>query len=465
MAPAKIVDLIDAVLTGADVYAAAALHEVADPADRVRLEALMFRRRADALALAKEEFMPPGVLGALAGRGDPAIRMRLARNVRTPRGVLTELAESAVDVQMLRLLARHHNATVAMLRQIVERTSDTEALKAVCGNPCADGRILREMAARRRGDLDALLAVNPSAGEDVLGDLWERGGPALRAAILKHPNCPPRLSKAVSAGDAPVLRRSLAGSRKVRHAALRELLSDPNWSVRRVTAANPALPGEALQRMCADPSAGVRRPVAARKDLPADCAAVLVADADRWVRQWLARNPATPRGVLEQLAGDCELEVRRAVARNPGCPSSLLARLARDSEGWVRAAVAYRDDVPVRSLKALCEDDDVDVLSGVARNPRTRQADLLRLARHPSPDVRRGVVLNRAAGWKALSVLLEDPYSLNRLLLVAQPNLHDRDKWRLRQDPDSRVRFAVFAWLASRIGQAVEAGQMVHNRL
>jgi hypothetical protein len=95
-------------------------------------------------------------------------------------------------------------------------------------------------------------------------------------------------------------------------------------------------------------------------------------------------------------------------------------------------------------------DDAIDVLSGVANNPNTSQRLLKRLVASVEADVRRGVILNKSATRATLLPLLEDDYYLHRLMLVANHQLKDVDKWSLCFDPDCQVRFTAFRYFAKR---------------
>jgi hypothetical protein len=78
---------------------------------------------------------------------------------------------------------------------------------------------------------------------------------------------------------------------------------------------------------------------------------------------------------------------------------------------------------------------------------------LQRLTHSVLADVRRGVVTNKAAKRETLLPLIEDPFYLNRLLLVGNPVLSPEDKWRLSDDPDPAVRFTLFSWFSRQYQQ------------
>jgi hypothetical protein len=85
------------------------------------------------------------------------------------------------------------------------------------------------------------------------------------------------------------------------------------------------------------------------------------------------------------------------------------------------------------------------VLSGLGRNPGSPPELLARIASSADEDVRRSVILNRAAPADVLEALLDDPYPLNRALLVIHANLPEAAAWRLIDDSEPEVRYRAMA--------------------
>lgn len=452
-APAQATALVALALKTRDPFAAAAVYDVATVEQRGPLEQVISGERKNALMFARWEHTPGGVLQALAGVRDCAVRVRLDKNPSTPARTLLNLYSGEKQAALIGLLAQHSHAPASMLEEIAEFATDMKSLTAVCGNSAASGQALRMLAGRMPGQFDSDMATNPSTPPDVLVQVYRRSNAFIRAAVIAHPSCPQCvIDQAVNEHEVAVLRH-LSQDRRVDVQVLTGLSRHADAAVRRGVAANPASPGALIKPLANDNASSVRRAVAARDDLTPASMQCLARDQDHWVRQWLGRNPLLPKALLQQLAQDSESEVRRAVARNPGCPPALLKKLAGDGEAWVRAAVAYQTNATSALLKRLAEDTGVDVLSGVASHPRTAQSILQHLARSPEADVRRGVILNRCAKRSILRPLLQDPYYLHRLLLIGNPVLNDEDRWALHEDPDQSVRFAVFKWFSDRFAR------------
>jgi hypothetical protein len=467
--------LVQAAMQTGDPYCAAAVYSIASSEQCKELEAVMFGKRRDALMLARWEHTPAAVLQALAqnisrnmaaGTSDAAVEVRLDKNPGTPSQALSRLyAGEAHDVgkhtALTVLIAQHQHTPTNVLEKIAQFESDIESLKAVSRNPAAEGHVLRALLARMASSqgheiFDKNVAANPSTPADLLEHIYAEGDAYTRAAVIAHANCPQSvIDSALSDDDVPIMvLRQLAGDKRLPQDVLAKLAGSADVVVRCSVAANLALPNVLVRWLSNDDSHAVRRAIAVRPDLTAASINRLMTDTDTWVRLWLGRNTAVSRMVLEKLSTDAIADVRRAVARNPHCPVKLLGVLATDEDAWVRSAVAYQKNAPKYLLESLAEDTDIDVLSGVASNAHTPQPILRKLAASPEADVRRGVILNRKATRTTLLPLLEDPYYLHRLMLAASPKLKSADKWPLCGDPDAKVRFAAYRWLAGFLDKA-----------
>lgn len=458
-----------------DPYCAAAVYSIASSEQRKDLEAVMFGKRRDALMLARWEHTSAAVLQALAqniswnrdiGSRDVAVAVRLDKNPGTPSLALSRLYagegnDRGKNADLTVLIAQHQHTPTNVLERIVQFDSDIESLKAVSRNPAAEGHVLRVLLARMatsqmREVFGKNVAANPSTPADLLEQVYAEGDVYTRAAVIAHVNCPQSvIDRALSDDGVPILvLRQLADDKRLHQDMLAKLVGSTDAAVRSSVAANLALPKILVKWMLNDDSNAVRRAIAVRPDLSAASIKRLMNDTDTWVRLWLGRNTAVSRTVLEKLSTDAVPDVRRAVARNPRCPVKLLGVLAKDEDAWVRSAVAYQNNAPKYLLESLAEDTDIDVLSGVASNAHTPQPILQKLAASPEADVRRGVILNRKATRTTLLPLLEDPYYLHRLMLAASLKLKVADKWLLCGDPDAKVRFAAYRWLAGFLDKA-----------
>ncbi len=441
-------ELVSAALAIRDPYAAAAVYETATPAQRRRLQELMFAERRQALLFARWEHTPAAVLQLLAVTRDEAVKVRLDRNPGTPSKALANLYSEEKRGALVGLIVQHRHAPARLLEAIAADETDPAILKAVSSNPAAGGHALRTLVMRMPGTFDAELAANVSTPPDVLEQIYGRSNVYIRTAVVAHAACPRSVVQLAARESEVSVLRYLARDSRLDLQILARLAFHADAAVRRGAAGNRTLSAALVEHLVEDESAAVRRVIAAREDLPLNGMIRLASDADSWVRRWLGRNPSIPHSLLLQLAQDAEAEVRRAVARNPACRPSLLEQLAGDAEAWVRAGVAYQPNATAEQLRRLADDDSVDVQSGVASHRRTPQPVLRRLVQSAEADVRRGVILNPSARRGTLLLLLEDPYYLHRLLLVRSVALTPEDKWGLCDDPDQSVRFEVFNWFA-----------------
>jgi len=464
--------LVKLAIKAGDPYVAAAVHELATGASKRQIEAQMMNTRRTALALARWEHTPASVLAALSGIGDDAVDLRLDKNPNTASGVLSNLyadASNKRNLNLTKLIAQHRNSEAGVLKSIALFAEDAESLLALSKNPSATAEVLDCLSARLADSelgvaLNKNIAQNISASADLLARIYERSDLHTQAAIIGHVNCPDALIAAAMNSEDLLVMRTLARDKRVTADVLRRYARSDDAGVRCGVAANDATPVSLIGDLAGDKSELVRREIASRHDLLPAHIQVLTGDADDWVRQRLARNAIAPLDVLRVLAADVQADVRRAVARNAQCPLELLELLAADSNAWVRAAVAYQHHSPQELLVALAEDGDVDVLSGVANNPNTPQQILEKLVASSEADVRRGVILNRAATRNTLLPLLEDPYYLHRVLMIANPSMHELDKWNLREDPDYQVRFSVYRWAVKNIAP-INARYIVGNEV
>lgn len=464
--------LVKLAIKAGDAYVAAAVHELATGALKQQLEQQILESRRTALSLARWEHTPASVLTALSGIGDDAVDLRLDKNPNTASGVLSSLyvdASNKGNVNLTKLIAQHRNSEAGVLKSIALFSEDAESLLALSKNPSATAEVLACLSARMADDelgvaLNKNIAQNDSASADLLARIYERSDLHTQAAIIGHVNCPDALIAEAMTSDDLLIMRTLARDARISSDVLLKYAKSDDAAVRCGVAANAKTPVTVIGDLVSDQSEMVRREIASRNDLLPVHIVKLLVDADVWVRQRLARNAIAPLPVLRAFAADVHADVRRAVARNSQCPLELLEVLATDSNAWVRAAVAYQHHSPQELLLELAADEDVDVLSGVANNPNTPQQVLEKLVASSEADVRRGVILNKAATRKTLLPLLEDPYYLHRVLMVANPSLHELDKWNLREDPDYQVRFSVYRWAVKNIAP-INARYIVGNEV
>lgn len=451
--------LVKLAIKAGDPYVAAAVHELATGASKKQLEQLILESRRTALSLARWEHTPSSVLAVLSNIDDSAVDLRLDKNANTSAAVLSKQYADASDnnnLSLTRLIARHRNSEISVLKNIVLFEDDEESLLALSKNSAASSEVLARLSARFNEcalsvALNKNIAQNTSASADLLARIYEISDLHTQVAIIGHNNCPASLIEKAIKSDHLLMMRVLAKDKRVGTPVLEQYAKSDDVGVRCAVAANEKTPLPLVEYLLNDDSDMVRREIASRNDLQSKHIYSLVLNQDCWVRQRLARNAIAPLEVLATLAGDESADVRRGVARNARCPAELLEILVTDKAAWVRSAVAYQQQTSAQLLIELANDTDVDVLSGVANNKNTPQHILKKLVLSQEDDIRRAVILNKSATRNTLLPLLEDPYYLHRILMVANPNLHEMDKWNLREDPDYQVRFSVYRWAVKQI--------------
>lgn len=221
----------------------------------------------------------------------------------------------------------------------------------------------------------------------------------------------------------------------------RRLLGDPSAQVRiaaiRTTVRLAPGAANALSPLAEDPDCLVRLEVARHvAGLSAEAAARLLADGDAGVRREaaLAAGPAQALALARLLAGDPSGEVRRAVARSlgsldPGVVADGLVCGIEDPDAIVRAAVLHalersltRAVAAARLSRELASPRPQrrrwSVYALARLHARKAAADVWRLADDPEPDVRFALI-------QSAPVLLPEPEPL--LLYMAT-------------DPDGAVR-------------------------
>lgn len=443
-AASSAVGLISNLIKMGDAYAAlGACTELRS----AKLEELALKDRRQQLIAAAASFVPPRLLEALAGAGDPALDLRLSKNPSTPSAALARIVIDA-PTRVRRYVATHPRADTETLSRLAGDV-EIDVRRAVAGNRNTPGEIIRHLVIEKDTDIDRAAASAPASDGRTLAQLWDRGEIWIRAGIAEHENCPGHLLTQAATATDPLLRRKSAGNPAIQEELLLRLLVDPDEQVRVAAVRNASISEEQL---CPDPSARVRRVFARRRRLPPEIMSQLASDDDSWVRRWIARNREVPAPLLEMLATDSEMAVRRSVARNSSSPEAVVIQLAADEEAWVRAGIALREDIPNEALALLLSDSrndsERDVLGALGRNPRTPGERLEIIARSPDKDVRRSVAFNGAAPETALSLLAADAYPLNRAVVARRSDLSRLLYEKLLEDPEPQVRFAAAANLA-----------------
>ncbi|MEM9420029.1 MAG: hypothetical protein AAGA25_13400 [Planctomycetota bacterium] len=288
-------------------------------------------------ALASSPDTPPDVLAILAADGNLHVRRAAAKNPSTPSATLQLLGRAGATPDLMGFGGSVDALSIQEIGELVGLGEWGRLLAAQHAD--ADPDMLRNLAESGGTALRHTVATHPACPAEVLGALCGDVDPAVRQAAAAHPNVPSEtvamLGAAgsrtdlsgwldeVPAGEIDTAGLIAAGSYGKQLAArhprvdpdtLAELAQDTDWRVRAAVAENPAAAGGLLEAL---------------------------AGLDVFeTRQRVAGHPQTPAATLEQLAQEPDIRIRVEVARNTGTPSPLLRKLALDGSSAVREFVS-----------------------------------------------------------------------------------------------------------------------------
>ncbi|MCW6004654.1 hypothetical protein K1W54_08665 [Micromonospora sp. CPCC 205371] len=406
-------------------------------------------------------------------------------------------SNAALEMDMLRplLASRDASTLVALARRPDLARSDAEALMrrgatvrtALAGNHAAAMLVWRLLVEDPEPFVRATLAGGAGWSEraaliDRPRDVPLPGEVGLRLADDPEPDV--RFALAQRDENPDVVRRHLVAdpSSRVRAAlpagwadapieAVRKLLTDAEWRVRRVAIAAYVPPPELVPALLDDPIRIVRLETLARAPIPAES---FVGDPDPDVRAAVAGNPNLSPTAVMSLASDPEPRVRVRMMYRPDLPETVRERIAgtvrpEDLDGvarwllpdaaplstrlayvdsplvFVRRAVAHSADLPLEAARRLFADEDTSVRLLAARHHPDAPAELL--------------VELASAGWGAMgllrfhrnfpaAVLVEYADSADgpvRMIAAAHPRLPAAAAVRLSGHIDAAVRREVAA--------------------
>ena len=233
-----------------------------------------------------------------------------------------------------------------------------------------------------------------------------------RRAKAALPETDPADLLGYAADWSPEVRRRLAGNTAAPLDALRVLVHDEDFGVRRILAQFTTW-AELLERLAGDPEVDVRRSVAHNAAASPEVLRTLAADSDDLTRSYVGGNENTPADVLEGLVDRWRerewVGLLVSIGKNASCPPELLARLATRNEADLALAVAQNRRTPSESLARLGSHAETDVRRAVARNKETPSGALVELATDGDRYVRWAVAEHQNTPSESLARLLADP--------------------------------------------------------
>jgi hypothetical protein len=181
---------------------------------------------------------------------------------------------------------------------------------------------------------------------------------------------------------------------------------DPVTEVREHAAIHKLMPPHLLRHLATDPEASVRRSVAWNPATPTPTRLSLSFDPVPEVVAETARK-TLPRWRVNQLADHPEIIVRKSLAGRAHLTHTLMEKLSRDPEPQVRAALALRMTT-VRITRRLARDPDPIVRRGLIGGAHIRSEVAVMIAAIPSVKVRCELLRDPAVSLKVLQRFRDD---------------------------------------------------------
>ncbi|GHJ42861.1 hypothetical protein Cs7R123_02030 [Catellatospora sp. TT07R-123] len=320
--------------------------------------------------VAVNEYTPPHVLVALAGRRQPAAR-HCAACAGTPAWQFHDWSCDGTHADALLALdgslAGNPSTPPYLLREHAAHPL-LQVRWALAGRqdlPRATYLALaQDPVAGVRGDL----AENPAIGEDLMRAMAEDDTHDVRRRLAHNPAVPLdvliRLAEVVKVGAAMLPRIAAATP-----AELRELAASAAGGARMLAAAHPGLPHDLVDRFATDRDARVVKAVAPNPALTELQLRAMLTEHGPRVAAAVARNPACPPSVLTDIARRTPAvsKALRNIAVHDGAPAdALLACLTDERARWLAAG---HPALRAETVIALLADDDLGVAARAAANP------------------------------------------------------------------------------------------------
>jgi hypothetical protein len=154
----------------------------------------------------------------------------------------------------------------------------------------------------------------------------------------------------------------------------------------------------------------LKQAIATRDGISPEVEEILLSDTEWVVRQILAANGSISHGTMMKLAQDHELMVRNSVLSNRRAAPDVLAYVAStDDDSSTLVNVARHPNTPPETLGKLILNPDEGVRVWAAMNKNTPPKSLWNAARRGTPSVRRAVAQNKVGDVDLLRYLADDP--------------------------------------------------------
>src|SRR5688572_20459137 len=295
-----------------------------------------------------------------------AARMIAAGSIRSPAELLTAIADSEQELEVLAHLAGNPSAPPS----VHERFASDEFLDA----RRREARHLYAESLRQQRISDEQIEMHLERSAPLIEAMASRMVAKIREGVARRPRQKP------AARSAPV-----AAAPSPRSAAAR---AAPPRLVRQLPPERRKdLPPEEYERLARE-QPQLRSALATNDAVPAAVLDLIQREGSLDMKRLVAMNPSAGP-ILGSIDHEADLAIDTAVARNEGAPpevrASAAARLSTRTEDHARAAAAACSDAPEEVLDRLARDPREVVRLALQRHPRGRKSLLAVYAESPIP--------------------------------------------------------------------------------
>jgi len=337
----------------------------------------------------------------------------IVHNRNAKESVLMRLADyNDTDIRLD--IAKHDNATEAVLRKIIPPTAsvvnDYRLVNAIASNPNATSEFLETLYRERpvwkiyehrncpdsviidaieKRDIRTFLdAINyHTKSEAVLLHAINDSRQEVREAAAENKNATePVLLRAVDDEAVGVRVRAAQNHKATEPVLLKAIVDTRNQDIRYQAASNPnATEPVLLKAMEETVYDAVRARAAGHPKATEAVLRLAIADSDTYTREKAAENENATPAILDIATRDKQSKVRRAAFLNPNIPDELLARAVGDKSKKVRQAVAESQRASREVLVPLADDPDPLVVGKIMHNSQAH-AKIAERAVENDPD-------------------------------------------------------------------------------
>jgi len=285
---------------------------------------------------------------------NPRIRIKAARNPRTPAEILEKLAEDITDTDIISCICSNISTPISVLEKLFNYT-DLDLKPYIYTN------------------FHFLIAGSPNLTDEM------------RNRLLK--------------ADTSNIKCILAGNNKTPVHILEKFAEDEDWNVRNSVAENSNTPVHILEKLFEEKEENytylIKRSIACNPNVPvhilekiAENEEYLGYPFDFW------RNKKLPASFIEKLFEKRKLEHYDwyEMARHINTPVYILGVFAKIGNDSVRLGLARNRKAPARILEILSDSEEMAIRRNVAANPRTGIRTLRKLTNDKYAVVRKKAV-------------------------------------------------------------------------